>query len=109
MKCLDRFGSSDSILFRNFEVSKLSLEQIDRLEKDDQFVWSFVSESNSKSICSLVSECLKGDRNIEKLVHENQRLRNEVVELGQQFVSELARIETQLSSALVSFNTKFEE
>jgi hypothetical protein len=98
MKCLSHFGSPASILFRDLDASRLSLEQFDRLERHNRFVWSFLGDMKSKSICSIVSECRIQDRKIEKLIEENQRLHSEISHLNCDLVSSHERFESQLAS-----------
>jgi hypothetical protein len=106
MKCLDQFGLSASILFESLDVSKLNLAQLDQLERDDQFIWPFLGSFKSCSICSIVSQCLKQDRNVEKLVSENELLRSQLKRLDQELISSRETFQRQLASERQSFESR---
>jgi len=106
MKCLDRFGSSASILFQNFDSSALTFEPISRLEGDERFLWPFFGEYRGKSIFSLISECFRRDDQIRKLLVDNERLRSEISRLDRDLVSSRSAFEQRLSSEHRSFETE---
>jgi hypothetical protein len=78
MACLDKFGPPASILFRNFDLSKLDFEQFQALDSREDFVWCFISESVRTNFEGLFSQ-------VNRLCQQN-----EIVERGMK--AELSRL-----------------
>jgi hypothetical protein len=106
MECLDRFGSSASILFDGLDFSRLSLEQIHRLERDDRIIWSFVGEMRGRSICSIVSKSFQQTQHISSLVKENELLQHEIERLGRLMVSARESFEREVADEHQHFETR---
>jgi hypothetical protein len=66
IKCLDKYGTAGSILFRCFDISQLSFEELLILENRRDFSWLFVSEYLNRSLFFVVGE-------MNRLLHKFKR------------------------------------
>jgi hypothetical protein len=108
MRCLDRFGSSGSILFRNFDISRLSLNEINRMESDSRLNWSFIGDLHGQILCDVVSRNLRQERLFTKVSTENERLRQEISEIRTELSLWMARFENTLQRERESFRSELD-
>jgi hypothetical protein len=84
-KCLDRFGSSGSVLFSGFNMSRLSIEDFEILRNRGDFLWCLGGKDMGETIISLVSknaelatilrtETERHSSQIEELIHANEEI-----------------------------------
>jgi hypothetical protein len=84
-------------------LSTLTLEQVDRLERNDRIVWSFLGDLRGKLICSLSSECFRQARIIAQLISENGHFRAESSRLCSELDSARSRLKMKLTAERDSF------
>jgi len=96
-KCLDRFGPPASVLLKDFDIRRLSLEDLSILESNDRFNWAFAGESRNHVICEVVSRCLKLEQQVRRLIEENDALRSNSRMLQEQLVQSTAKFESAIA------------
>jgi hypothetical protein len=96
---LDVFGSAGSILFKTFDISKLSKREICDLENDARLDWSVVGGAGGKFVNSLISRCLRSERRVAELVEENEHLRRMTEDIVCELKSSFATIEGEMEAA----------
>lgn len=96
--CLDVFGSAGSILFKSFDLSRLSKEDICELEADVRLDWSVVGTRGNEFIAGLISRCLRSERRVAELIEENEDLRRKTDDIVGELKSSLATIEREMEA-----------
>jgi hypothetical protein len=106
-KCLNEFESAASILFRKFDISQPSVEEIQELECDKRIDWSGVGGQGGELVCGLISRCLRDERRMHELIEENQTVRKETEEIRRELQSSLARFEREFEEERQSLGNEF--
>jgi hypothetical protein len=101
-QCLNRFGSAGSILFKNFDICKLNIDEIREIENDARLDWSVVGSQGGEQVVGLVSRCLRSERRVAELIEENKELRRQTEDIVHKLKSSLATFEGKLEANLGS-------
>jgi hypothetical protein len=71
---LNRFGLTCSILFKNFDICELKIEDICDLQSGARHDWLMVGGRNGDLIGDFISQCLPSEQRVAELTEENENL-----------------------------------
>lgn len=75
MKCLEKLGSSASVLFTGVSLADLTLEQVYTLQNTPTFDWSYFGESKGRIYHELITRSLRQHQNMDDLAKYNREFR----------------------------------